>query len=343
MKALVLKEYNKLVYEDVPEPAVGADKVLIRVKVCGICGSDVHGLDGSTGRRIPPLIMGHEAAGVVAEVGGKVGDLKAGERVTFDSTIYCGECDYCLKGEVNLCDNRRVIGVSCDEYRQDGAFAEYVAVPRRCVYRIPDSLSFEAASTVEPLSVAVHAVGRVNLSQDHTAVVIGAGMIGLLIVQVLKARGCGFVFVVDLDQERLKLAVELGADEGFNPEKEDIPAKVLTRTGNRGADLAFDAVGLSSTFQTALGSLSKGGSLVLVGNFSPDIEMPLQKTVVREISIYGSCASAGEYPECLEILYSGAVRADKLISASAPLSEGAAWFDRLYRGEKGLIKVCLLP
>lgn len=343
MKALVLKEYNKLVYEEVPEPAVGADEVLIRVKVCGICGSDVHGLDGSTGRRIPPLIMGHEAAGVVADVGGKVGDLKAGERVTFDSTIYCGECDYCLKGNVNLCDNRRVIGVSCDEYRQDGAFAEYVAVPRRCVYRIPDSLSFEAASTVEPLSVAVHAVARVNLSQDHTAVVIGAGMVGLLIVQVLKARGCGFVFVGDLDQERLKLAVELGADEGLNPEKEDIPAKVLARTGNRGAEFAFDAVGLSSTFQTALGSLSKGGSLVLVGNFSPDIEMPLQKTVVREISIYGSCASAGEYPECLEILYSGAVRADKLISASAPLSEGAAWFDRLYRGEKGLIKVCLLP
>ena len=343
MKALILKEYNKLVYEDVPEPAVSADEVLIRVKACGICGSDVHGLDGSTGRRIPPLIMGHEAAGVVAGLGEGVSDLKAGERVTFDSTIYCGKCEFCLKGEVNLCDNRRVIGVSCDEYRQDGAFAEYVAVPRRCVYRIPDSLSFEAACTVEPLSVAVHSVGRVNVSADQTAVVIGAGMIGLLIIQVLKARGCRSVIAVDLDAERLELAVELGADDGLNPEKEDIPAKIIARTGNRGADLAFDAVGLSSTFQTALGSLSKGGSLVLIGNFSPDIEMPLQKTVVREISIYGSCASAGEYPECLQLLSSGAVRAERLISAKAPLSEGAAWFDRLYRGESGLLKVCLLP
>lgn len=343
MKALVLKEYNRLVYEEVPEPEVGDEDVLIRVKACGICGSDVHGVDGSTGRRVPPLIMGHEAAGVVAEVGRRVSDLKAGERVTFDSTIYCGRCDYCLNGEINLCDSRRVIGVSCDEYRMDGAFADYVAVPRRCVYRIPESLSFEAASIVEPLSVAMHAVGRVNVPAGQTAVVIGAGMIGLLIVQVLKARGCGPVFAVDLDTERLALAVELGAEEGFNPEKEDIPAEVLARTGSRGAALAFDAVGLSSTFRQALGSLSKGGSLVLVGNFSPDIEMPLQKTVVREISIYGSCASAGEYPECLEMLSSGAVGVDKLISASAPLAEGAAWFDRLYRGEKGLIKVCLLP
>ena len=128
------------------------------MRACGICGSDVHGMDGSTGRRIPPLIMGHEAAGEIAEVGAGVSGWKPGDRVTFDSTIYCGRCWHCLRGEVNLCDERRVLGVSCAEYRRDGAFAEFVAVPERILYRLPDDLSFEQAAMVEAVSVAVHAV-----------------------------------------------------------------------------------------------------------------------------------------------------------------------------------------
>ena len=143
MKALVLKQYGHLEYEDVPEPHVGPNDVLIEVRACGICGSDVHGLDGSTGRRIPPVIMGHEAAGVIAEVGSGVSGWRRGDRVTFDSTIYCGECHFCRRGMINLCDNRRVLGVSCDEYRQNGAFAEYVAVPQHILYRLPEGLTFE--------------------------------------------------------------------------------------------------------------------------------------------------------------------------------------------------------
>ena len=136
MKALILKEYNNLAYEDVPKPKIGRNEVLIRVKACGICGSDVHGIDGSTGRRIPPLIMGHEASGIIEDTGTDVKDFSAGDRVTFDSTIYCGVCHFCRRGLINLCDNRRVLGVSCDEYRQHGAFAEYVAVPQHILYRM---------------------------------------------------------------------------------------------------------------------------------------------------------------------------------------------------------------
>ncbi len=343
MKALILKKYNSLVYEEVPTPEVAADEVLIRVKACGICGSDVHGMDGSTGRRVPPLIMGHEASGVVAGTGREVKDLSEGRRVTFDSTIYCGACEYCRGGRINLCDNRRVIGVSCDEYRRDGAFAEYVAVPRRTVYQIPDSLSFEQAATVEPLSVAVHAVQRAGTSPGKTAVVIGAGMIGLLAIQVLKARGCGKIYAVDLDTGRLEPARRLGADECFSPDLDDIPAKVMGRTGGRGADVVLEAVGLASTLETAVACLRKGGSLALVGNLSPEVVLPLQKVVAGELSLYGSCASSGDYPECLKMLASGVVKVDELISAAAPLAEGASWFERLYQGEKGLIKVCLLP
>ena len=158
MKALTLVEYKKLVYGDAPDPQIAEHEVLVRVQSCGICGSDVHGMDGSTGRRRPPVIMGHEAAGVIAEVGKQIKDWKKGDRVTFDSTVYCGSCWYCQRGLINLCDHRRVLGVSCEDYRQNGAFAEYVALPQNILYRLPDAVIFEQAAMVEPVSMAVHAV-----------------------------------------------------------------------------------------------------------------------------------------------------------------------------------------
>jgi len=343
MKALVLKQYGHLEYEDVPEPHVGPNDVLIEVRACGICGSDVHGLDGSTGRRIPPVIMGHEAAGVIAEVGSGVSGWRRGDRVTFDSTIYCGECHFCRRGMINLCDNRRVLGVSCDEYRQNGAFAEYVAVPQHILYRLPEGLTFERAAMVEALSIAFHAVERTPISLNDTAVVVGTGMIGLLIVQALRAAGCGRIIGVDLDRARLDLARELGADEGLRSGADDVVAEVLKRTADRGADVAFEVVGIAPTLKLAVQCLRKGGSLTLVGNLSPMVELPLQAVVTRELTLNGSCASRGEYPACLDMIARGTINVDVLISAVAPLSDGAAWFERLYRKEPGLIKVILAP
>ena len=343
MKALVLKQYGHLEYEDVPEPHVGPNDVLIEVRACGICGSDVHGLDGSTGRRIPPVIMGHEAAGVIAEVGSGVSGWRRGDRVTFDSTIYCGECHFCRRGRINLCDNRRVLGVSCDEYRQNGAFAEYVAVPQHILYRLPEGLTFERAAMVEALSIAFHAVERTPISLNDTAVVVGTGMIGLLIVQALRAAGCGRIIGVDLDRARLDLARELGADKGLRSGADDVVAEVLKRTADRGADVAFEVVGIAPTLKLAVQCLRKGGSLTLVGNLSPMVELPLQAVVTRELTLNGSCASRGEYPACLDMIARGTINVDVLISAVAPLSDGAAWFERLYRKEPGLIKVILAP
>src|SRR5690348_15249832 len=158
MKALVLKEYCRFAVEDFPVPTLQSGDVLVRVRACGICGSDVHGLDGSSGRRKPPLIMGHEAAGEVARTGANVRDLKPGDRVTFDSTVYCGNCWFCARGDLNLCDNRQVLGVSPGEYRRHGAFAEFVSVPRRIVYHLPDSFPYEHAALIEAVSIGVHAV-----------------------------------------------------------------------------------------------------------------------------------------------------------------------------------------
>jgi L-iditol 2-dehydrogenase len=343
MKALVLKEYKQFAYEDVPVPEPGPEEVLIEVKACGICGSDVHGMDGSTGRRRPPIIMGHEAAGTIARVGAGVTAFTPGERVTFDSTIYCGQCEFCRRGLINLCDRRRVLGVSCEDYRQNGAFAEFVTVPQHILYRLPAGLTFEQAALVEPFAIALHAVRRSPPALNDAVVVVGAGMIGLALVQALRQTGCGRLIVVDIAQERLAMASKLGATHCLNSTTGDPGKAIQDLTHGLGADHAFEAVGISATVDLALRCARKGGAVTLIGNVAPNIEFSLQVAVTRELTVYGSCASQGEYPACLEMLARGALDAGPFISATAPLAEGASWFDRLYRKEPGLLKIVLKP
>lgn len=343
MKALVLTAPSRLDYTDVPEPQPGPGDVLVEVRACGICGSDVHGMDGSSGRRIPPIIMGHEAAGVIAAAGDGVTDWRAGDRVTFDSTVYCGRCHYCFQGDVNLCDHRQVLGVSCGEFRRDGAYAQHVVVPRNILYRLPDGLSFERAAMTEPVSIAVHAVSRLPIRLGDTAVVVGTGMIGLLVIQALRAAGCGRIVAVDVEPAKLALARTLGADEGLSPREIDPLDAVLERTGGRGADVAVEAAGFPETVELAVRSTRKGGSVGLVGNLTPEVRLPLQAVVTRELSLYGSCASRGEYGRCLEMIASGMIDVEPLISATAPLAEGSDWFARLRSGDEGLMKVLLVP
>ena len=342
MKALLLSKYRQLEVADLPTPQPAAGEVLIRVGACGICGSDVHGYDGSSGRRIPPIVMGHEAAGTIEAVGADVNGLRVGDRVTFDSTIYCGVCGYCRRGEVNLCDHRQVLGVSCGDYRRAGAFAEFVAVPSRVVYRLPESISFAEASMLEAVAVAMHAVSLGSISADSTALVIGAGTIGLLILQALRAVGCTRVFIADVDVSRLRLAEQFGAPVILSAASEPV-AQVLQLTKGVGVDVALEAVGHNETVAAAIGSVRKGGTVVLVGNISPEVTLPLQKVVTRQIRLQGSCASAGEYPRAIELMAKGAIHVKPLITAVAPLDEGPKWFERLYAHEPNLLKVVLTP
>src|ERR1035437_5559934 len=325
MKALILTGYNRLSFENVPEPSIGPDDVLVRVKACGICGSDVHGMDGSSGRRRPPIIMGHEAAGVIEKIGAKVTGWKFGQRVTFDSTVYCGTCAFCKTGKINLCNNRRVLGVSCEDYRQHGAFAEFVVVPQRILYRLPDELPFEHAAFVEPLSIAVHAAHRAHMAAHETVVVVGAGMIGLLQIQVLRAYGCSRIIAVDVAPEKLEMARKLGATETINSASSSVVENILQRTDGRGVDLSFECVGIGATIDIAVRAVRKGGRITLIGNISPSVALPLQAVVTRELTINGSCASCGEYPECLELMAAGAVNVAPLTSAVVPLADGAKW------------------
>lgn len=343
MKSLVLEKYNEFSLQETEIPEVKSGWVLIKVEACGICGSDVHGMDGSTGRRQPPVIMGHEASGTISKLGENVSNWEIGDRVTFDSTISCGECYYCQRGDINLCDNRRVLGVSCNEYRQNGAFAEFVAVPAHILYAIPENISFEQAAMVEAVSVAVHAVEISQVQPSDVAVVIGCGMIGVLCVQALKAVGCAKVIAVDQLDEKLGLAKSLGADVTIQVSNTELLKIILNETSGRGADVVMEVVGIEPTVNLAVDCARKGGTVMLVGNLAPEVKFPLQKVVTRQLKVLGSCASAGEYPLCLDLIASEKIKVDQLISKVAPLEDGNEWFHRLYNKEAGLMKVILKP
>lgn len=341
MKALVLTEYKRLEFRDVPKPVIAnPTEVLVKIEAAAICGSDVHGWDGSTGRRKPPIIMGHEGSGIVEEVGSLVTGFKAGDRVTFDSTIFCGSCAFCRSGLFNLCDNRRVLGVSCEEYRRDGIFAEYAIVEERVLFHLPEGLSFAEAAFAEPAGVAAHAVSLAPPKLGEDVAVVGAGLIGLLIIKVLRTMTAGRIFAIEVDENRRKKALEVGADHALDPADID---EVATLTAGALVPTVFEAVGATGPIKTAISIARKGGTVVLVGNVSPQIEIPLQSVVTRQIRLQGSCAINGEYPAVLSMMAGGTLDVRDLVSTTAPLSEGEAWFKKLYNREEDLLKVVLIP
>jgi L-iditol 2-dehydrogenase len=285
--------------------------------------------------------MGHEAAGIIAATGAGVAGFMTGDRVTFDSTVYCGECEFCKRGEVNLCDRREVIGVSCGDYRRHGAFAEYIAVPERILYHLPETMSFPEAAMLEAVSVALHAVHVTGDVNGQTVLVIGAGMIGLLTMQAARAAGAARVMIADIEATRLNLARSLGNDGTLNLSGGELTQEILRQTGGVGVDVVLEAVGRNETIATAIDSVRKGGTVTLIGNITPKVELPLQKVVSRQIRLQGSAASAGEYPEAIDLVASGKIHVTPLITAVAPLEDGPQWFKRLYAHEPNLMKIVL--
>jgi L-iditol 2-dehydrogenase len=343
MKALVLEKPSVLVMKDAEKPAPGPDEVLIRVKACAICGSDVHGLDDSSGRRHPPIVMGHEASGQVEAVGPAVGGFAAGDRVVFNSTLSCGVCHFCVRGLQNMCTSGKVYGVSSDAYRLQGAMAEYIVVPQRILYHLPPTVSYEQAAMVEPLSIALHAVNLVDIRVGDSAVVFGAGTIGIMLIKLLKLSSCSTIIAVDIDESKLELAKASGAAHCFSPAKGDLQQRVLEVTDGLGATHAYEAVGIPATTRMGIDCLRRTGSFVLLGNLTPNIELPVQKVVLKELKLVGSYCFSAEAETSLRLLADGSVKVDDLISAVVPLEKGAEMFKRLKGGEKGLRKVVLVP
>jgi len=266
-----------------------------------------------------------------------------GERVTFDSTVYCTQCPACRLGRVHLCLHRKIIGVSTPTFRAEGAMAEFVVVPSWILHKLPEAVSFEEAAMIEPAGVGMHAARITPIDVHDVVIVVGGGQIGLLTMQGAKIKGAGTLVVMDVKQDRLDFAKRLGADVAINTAAGD-PAEALQKAiGRSDADVVFEAVGLEATVAAALGLTRLGGNLTLIGNVTPQIRVNLQEIISREVTIRGSAAIAGEYPACLNYIAQGRLQVKPLISRIVPLAEGPAAFDALHHGEPGLMKILLRP
>lgn len=339
MQALVLTEYGKLEVLQRDDPVPADNEVLVSIRSVGICGSDVHGYDGSSGRRIPPIIMGHEASGVITAVGEKVGGWRIGDRVTFDSTVYQTDDWYSMRGQYNLSDGREVVGVSPGPYRRDGAFAQLLTLPHHILYRIPDGVSFDQAAMVEPFGVSAHALSLAPGVLGEAVAVVGCGTIGLAAIQLALAAGAHPVFGIDPEPSRREAAAASGADP-LDPTEIEV---IREHTDGRGADVAIEAVGSSPALATAIDSVRRGASVIIIGNIAAEATIPLQKIVTEQICLQGSCAITGEYEQVLALMQAGKIDVGPLLSAHGALEEAPRWFERLHAREPGLIKVMLHP
>ena len=339
MKALVFngKEDLRLAEVAVPKPA--RDEALIRVRACGICGSDVHGYLGITGRRLPPMIMAHEFSGEIVEVGADVTDFRVGDRVVPYPVIFCGDCEPCRRGDVHLCQHKRALGVlACD-----GAMAEYIAVPTKVLFRLAEPISFDVGAMMEPLAVAYRAINHAGDLTGKSILVVGAGTIGLLALALVKMRNPAKIFVSDLSDTRLAVAKTMGADEVVNPSNCAVDAFVRSATDQVGVDVAIEAVGATPTVQQAMSCLRTGGTAVWIGNSAKMITVNMQEVVTRELQVIGSFLYAfEEFGDVVEILNRGELDVEPVISLRVPMMEkGIDLFAKLASDPGPLIKVIL--
>ena len=340
MKGLVYHGPNILRYEDVPDVSPAEGEVKIRSKAVGICGSDVHGYLGLTGRRTPPMIMGHEFAGVVEELGPGVTSLKVGDRVAPYPVYFCEHCGPCRDGKPHLCVNRRQYGV----LSENGAFADFVCVPAKCCFKLADNVSFETGSLMEPLAVAYRAVGRAGreLITGRNVFMVGTGTIGLLALACVKLLEPAKIIVSDLSDSRLEIAKKMGADEVVNPSRENPAEAVKKLTGGAGADVSFEAVGASVTVQQAMSALRQSGTAVWIGNNKPMVEVNMQEIVTRELTVYGTFLYGfDEFKAVVELLNEGKIDATPILSKIAPMCEGPELFAKLAKDPGDWIKVVL--
>lgn len=333
---MVYESPNKLSFTDVPDVSPELGEVKLRIKACGICGSDVAGYQGLTGRRLEPMIMGHEFCGEVTQCAEGVKNLKPGDLVAVYPVNFCGECEMCQKGDVHLCLNKRSYGVLAE----NGAFAEYLCVPEKCCFLVAPGVSPVTGSLMEPLAVAYRGVGHLGGLAGKNVFLAGTGTIGLLAMVCAKIKGAGIVFVSDMDDDRLKVAKSLGADVTINPSKEDPKAVVLEHTGGMGVDCSIEAVGIAPTVQQVMSTLRFGGKAVWIGNNRKMIEMNMQEVVTRELNIYGSFLYGyKEFGEVVGLLNEGKLDVRPLISKEIRLDEAVTYFEKLKNHEDNLIKV----
>lgn len=340
MKALRYLGPERLEVQDLPTPIPEKDEVLIRVRACGICGSDVHGYYGLTGRRIPPVTMGHEFCGEVCGLGADAKRFSVGDRVVVQPINFCGECENCKKGLTMLCLNKRFLGV----LSENGAMAEYVAAPEKLLYKIPDSCSFYQGALVEPYAVAYGGRLKAGDAAGKTVLVVGAGTIGLCVVQLIKQMAPGKLIVSDLSEARLKTALSMGADVAINSREEDFLEAVARITDGKMVDVSIECVGVQSSANQSIQCLRVGGTAVWLGMSQKEMTINMQDIVCSARRVLGSFNyTHKEFGEVAEIVASGQLNTDKLISKVVSLEEAVEIFPQIHQYPDDYLKVIIDP
>lgn len=341
MKALVFVGEKQMELKDIPLPVPKTDEYTIKIISTGICGSDFEGYLGKTGRRIPPMIMGHEAAGVIiAKPEG--GRYDIGQRVVIFPKDYCGECEYCRMGKVNICPHGITMGVM----QRSGSMTELIVISEKYLLPFSNSLPFHIAALTEPLAVALSSVNKLSdalIANAGYGVVIGAGTIGLLVISLLRLRGARNIIVSDVSDFRLKMAEQMGASYVVNPKREDFNAAIARITRGSQCDYSIEAVGTSLTAATSIDALKIFGTALWIGNAQKMVEINMQKIVTNELKIIGNYLyDLKDFTVSLRLLEEGKIDAGSIITDCRPLTDGVAVFKALEQNQDGrIVKVIL--
>ena len=337
MKAAMYEGPNIMRIVDIPKPQPKAGEVLVKIKSCGICGSDVHGFLGLTGRRTPPMVMGHEFTAEIVELGANLTrGFKVGDRVAPQPVVFCGECVNCQQGFTHICLNKEFYG--CLEV--NGTLMEYLSVPEKLLYTLPDHVSYTYGALIEPLAVAYCAVMKLPSVEGKNVVVVGAGTIGLLIVKVLSILKPKSIIVSDLSDKRLAVAKEMGATHTINPEGKDIATEVRKILGGELADFALEAVGATEPVRQAMSSLKSRGTCVWVGNSQRDITVNMQEAVTNELKVVGTYIYTHEdYGKTIDFLANNDLGLEAMTSKEITLDETPAMFEELAKNPDKYLKV----
>jgi (R,R)-butanediol dehydrogenase/meso-butanediol dehydrogenase/diacetyl reductase len=337
MKAAVWYKKEDLRVEDLPEPEAGPGQVKLRIKVCGICGSDLHEYRSGpyliprkphplTHRAGGPIVLGHEFTGEVVSWGAGVTHLAPGDRVVVRPLIYCGSCYYCKRGQHLMCTSLGTYGLA-----EHGAFAEYAVFHAASIHRLPHEVTDEAGAFVEPLAVAVHAVKKSRMGIGDTVAVIGAGPIGLLVLQACLAAGAGRVFVIEPLETRRTVALKTGASDAFNPVETDVGKAIAARTDGLRAEIAFDCVGSQASFDTAVQVTGRRARICIVGLALKPVEVPFARLWGHEKELTFSTGYDDEFPPAIAYLADKRVKVEPLVSSRIKLD------DLVEKGMKALI------
>jgi len=336
MKAAVLRGARDIRTETVPDPVFDPDGIIIKVKTCGICGSDLH-VYKSEGRE--GTIFGHEFSGDVVEVGDHVKDITAGERVTAIGFRACGECRWCLQGKPHRCSDMALLG-----YQLPGAMAEYVQIPNailgRNVFRLPDELTYEDGASVEPLSVSFFSVRRAQPTEKDTALVLGLGVIGLNAVQVLRSMGVSKIIASGHRESRLAAARRCGAEPVVDATKEDALEAVKEATSGLGTDIIVECAGKQETFDQAVAAAVGGGKIMLVGVFEEPLSWDPMPVISKNLKLIGCLG--GNFPHAIELIKSAKVNVGRFVTHTFPLEDAGEAF-RIQLEDQSAVKVMIRP